>query len=270
MPFTLSHAAAALPFRRFKPIWPALVIGTFAPDLEYFIRISDEDRSGHHFPKVVLLTLPLALLVLWLFEWVIKRPAIGLLPSQVQRRLQGKIAPLSFRGWQRFGAIVLWIAVGIFTHLVWDQFTHFNTRVTAFWPVLKLSVKLPYVGARPVAGILQHLSTLVGLLVLLIWFVAWYRRTSPAHLAFRPELSARTRASVVAGMVIFALALGCLLGLLVLSYHPPPVTRFVVAATLLEAVTLLFCLELLTYGAAMTLVRRPSGVPATHPSERSR
>ncbi|HZD33054.1 MAG TPA: DUF4184 family protein, partial [Candidatus Angelobacter sp.] len=94
MPFTLSHAAASLPFRRFKPVWPALVIGTFAPDLEYFVRVSDEDRSGHHFPFVLLFTLPFALLVLWVFEWVVKRPAIGLLPSQLQHRLQDKLEPL--------------------------------------------------------------------------------------------------------------------------------------------------------------------------------
>ena len=81
MPFTLSHAAAALPFRKFKPVWPALVIGTFAPDLQYFIWISDEDRSGHHFPGIVLVSIPLALLLLWLFEWFVKGPAIELLPN---------------------------------------------------------------------------------------------------------------------------------------------------------------------------------------------
>ena len=37
MPFTLSHAAAALPFRRTRLIKSALVIGCFAPDFEYFI-----------------------------------------------------------------------------------------------------------------------------------------------------------------------------------------------------------------------------------------
>ena len=83
MPFTLSHAAASLLFRRFKPIWPALVIGTFAPDLQYFIFLSDKDRSGHRFPDVLLFTLPLALLVLWLFEWVVKGPAVELLPAAV-------------------------------------------------------------------------------------------------------------------------------------------------------------------------------------------
>src|SRR5271157_1443718 len=107
MPFTLSHAAAALPFRKLKPVWPALVIGTFAPDLQYFIWISDEDRSGHHFPGVFLLALPLALLLLWVFERIVKGPVIELLPSRVHRRLQDKVGPMSFRGWARFGSIVL-------------------------------------------------------------------------------------------------------------------------------------------------------------------
>ena len=112
MPFTLSHAAASLLFCRLKPVWPALVIGTFAPDLQYFVLISDENRSGHHFPEILLFTLPFALLVLWLFEWIVKAPVIALIPSSVQRRLQDKIAPLSFSGWRQFGSIVLWIAVG--------------------------------------------------------------------------------------------------------------------------------------------------------------
>jgi hypothetical protein len=107
MPFTLSHAAASLPFRRLKPVWPALVVGTFAPDLQYFIWLSDEDRSGHHFPDVVLFTLPCALLVLWLFDWIVKGPAIDLLPSAVQRRLRDKAEPLTFLGWRQFGLIVL-------------------------------------------------------------------------------------------------------------------------------------------------------------------
>src|SRR5215472_18479062 len=108
MPFTLSHAAAALPFRKLRPIWPALVIGTFAPDLQYFVFLSDEDRSGHRFPDVFLFTLPVALACLWLFEWIVKGPVIKLLPSSVQRRLQDKVAPLPFTGWRQFARILFW------------------------------------------------------------------------------------------------------------------------------------------------------------------
>ena len=83
MPFTLSHAAAALPFRKFKPVWPALVIGTFAPDLQYFIWISDEDRSGHHFPGIVLLSrFPWRCCCCGCSRRFVKGPAIELLPER--------------------------------------------------------------------------------------------------------------------------------------------------------------------------------------------
>jgi RsiW-degrading membrane proteinase PrsW (M82 family) len=115
-----------------------------------------------------------------------------------------------------------------------------------------------------VVGILQHASSLVGLVVLLIWFAAWYRRTLPARETYTPELSALTKISVVFGMVFLAFASGCPLGLFVLSYHSPPITRSFVAATLLEGVTMVFCIEMLMYGAAMTLSRHPRRVPVTH------
>src|SRR5664279_2985702 len=156
MPFTLSHAAAALPFGKFKPIWPALVIGTFAPDLQYFIWISDEDRSGHHFPGIVLMSIPLALLLLWLFEWCVKGPVIELLPDSVQRRLQDKVQPLSFWGWQQFASVVLWIAIGIATHVCWDQLTHAQTWMTAHSGVLRHTVTVPFQGSMKMNQILQH------------------------------------------------------------------------------------------------------------------
>ena len=42
MPFTLSHAAAALPFRRTRLVMSALVFGCFAPDLEYSVAATQD------------------------------------------------------------------------------------------------------------------------------------------------------------------------------------------------------------------------------------
>ena len=60
--FTFSHAAAALPFRRLRPVWTAPVIGTLAPDFGYFLNFSEAeaDHAYHDFPGVLILTLPLA------------------------------------------------------------------------------------------------------------------------------------------------------------------------------------------------------------------
>src|SRR5215467_1244595 len=183
MPFTLSHAAAALPFRKLRPIWPALVMGTFAPDLQQFFMLTDEDRSGHRFPDLLLFTLPVALATLWLFEWIVKGPVIELLPSGLQRRLQDRLEPLAFKGWRQFGFIVLWICIGITTHVVWDQFTHSYAWLPSQWTWLKRSVPVPFLHPMTLAKVLQHTSTVLGLAIVFGWLLAWYRRTPPQPIA---------------------------------------------------------------------------------------
>ena len=267
MPFTLSHAAAALPFRKFKPVWSALVIGTFAPDLQYFLWISDEDRSGHHFPGVLLFTLPVALLVLWVFEWIVKGPVIELLPSRVQRRLQDKVEPVSFLSWRSFGSIVLWVAVGIATHLVWDQFTHSHTRLDAHWSLLRTIVPVPFLYPMSVTKILQHASTLVGLLILGVWFVAWYLRTAPVPKAQMHEFSPFVKVTVVFAMIMVALLGGYPYAIVTLSGHELPISPSYLAATVFEAVTFIFCTELFFYGLALTLAARSRRLPAVQLDE---
>ena len=268
MPFTLSHAAAALPFGKFKPIWPALVIGTFAPDLQYFIWISDEDRSGHHFPGVFLLSIPLAIAMLWLFEWCVKRPIVELLPSGVQRRLQDKLRPLSFWGWRQFASIVLWIIIGIATHLVWDQFTHSNSRLAAHWSLLRTTVvTLPFLYPQSAARALQNVSTIAGLLILGVWFVAWYRRTPPVPASQMRELSPFVKVAVVFAIIVIALFAGYPYALFTLSDHEGPISHSYLVATVFEAVTLMFCIELLLYGTVLTFAARSRSLRLTQIDE---
>jgi len=265
MPFTLSHAAAALPFRRFKPVWPALVIGTFAPDLQYFVLISDEDRSGHHFPEVLLYTIPFALLVLWVFEWVVKGPAIELLPSGLQRRLQDKLKPLPFAGWKRFAAIVLWICVGVATHLAWDQFTHSYSRLANHWTLLHTMIYVPLMHFTSSAHFLQHLSTIGGMAVLAVWLAAWYRRTPPTEQTRTEEFSAGLKAVVVLSMSTIALLAGYPLAMWRLAQHPAPIRPIVIVATVFVAATMVFCIQLVLYGLAITLNARTRRVAASQP-----
>src|SRR5271167_250055 len=261
MPFTLSHAAASLPFRRFKPVWPALVIGTFAPDLQYFILISDEDRSGHRFPEVLLYTIPLALLVLWVFESMVKRPAIELLPSGLQRRLQDKTESLSFSGWDQFGLIVLWIVVGIATHVVWDQFTHGYSWLASRWALLQTMLHLPLVHPITVSHLLQHISTIGGALVLAAWVRGWYRRTSPGPVS-EEEFSTRLKTAVVLTMGTIAALAGYPIATWRLAHHPPPIKLEFVVVTTFVAIAMVFCTQLLIYGVAITLSTRARHSPA--------
>ncbi len=171
MPFTPAHVAAALPLRRLKLVWSGLVVGTMAPDFEYFFRMSLDDRSGHTWTGTFLLTLPLALLTLWLFHTFVKLPFVSFLPEGVQRRLLPRLGEFRFRGASRFALIVVSLLVGIATHLTWDSFTHSDTWPYQNWPVLREPMKVMFLGSRPVCRVLQHGSTVLGIGALLIWSV---------------------------------------------------------------------------------------------------
>ena len=198
MPFTVSHAAAALPLRRARLVTSALVVGTMAPDFEYFLPLQAHDHFGHTFPGILVLTLPVALLVLWIFHTFVKVSAAALLPRRLQSRLAGYLGKFRFGGPGRFLLIVLSILVGIATHILWDSFTHAGTYPYVHWSLLRQSVDVPVLGTMPVVKLLQHGSTILGLVILSIWLFRWYRVCAPCRHRFRDVLSPGLRNRILA------------------------------------------------------------------------
>ena len=156
----------------------ALVVGTFAPDFEYFLRMAPRGGFGHSLLGVFALTLPLEL------------PAVQLLPDGLRRRLQGHLEPFRWSGARRILAIGGSMLLGIGTHVVWDWFTHLGSWLYGRWAFLRECVRLPGLGWVPHYKLLQHGSTVVGLAVLGVWFVGWYRGAE-VSLDVRPLSSAR-------------------------------------------------------------------------------
>ena len=204
VPFTLAHGAAALPFRHPRIVVSGLLIGSFAPDFEYFLRLAPDGGFGHTLIGAFVLTLPLALLVLWLFHDFVKLPLARLLPDAIQRRLTGHLEEFRFRGAGRFILVIGSILLGIATHLVWDSFTHSNTWPYHHWPILSQQFHVPIVGRIPFYKALQHGSTIIGTGVLLIWLGFRYRATEPS-----PALghSASPRRKIAIGVVLTTVAL---------------------------------------------------------------
>lgn len=193
MPFTPSHVAAAFPFRRSRLVWSALIVGSMAPDFEYFLRLAPEGRHGHSLPGVFLLTLPLAIATLWLFHKFVKVPLVELMPEALERRLIPYTGEFRFGGVKRFALIVTSILVGVLTHLVWDSFTHPNGQAVLHWPALRQRVHLPILGDAPVYKALQYASTIFGLAFLLVWLMAWYRSADIGSLPPARENARPTR-----------------------------------------------------------------------------
>lgn len=174
MPFTVSHVAAVLPLRKTWLIWSALIVGAMAPDFEYFIRLSLEDRYSHTLKGMFEVTLLLALVALWLFHRFVKDTFLELMPENIRARAAGSTAKFRFGGTTRFMLILLSILVGASTHLFWDSLTH-SSALTRRSPLLRHSVFLWHGRAVPFYEILQHVSSVLGLAILAVWLIWWYR-----------------------------------------------------------------------------------------------
>ena len=186
MPFTLSHAAAALPFRRTRLVISALVFGCFAPDFGYFIPFASRDGIGHTLMGVFEFDIPVAFVALWLFHHYAKEPLAACLPRGARNRVHIGPKSLSIKSPSRLAVILLSILMGAATHILWDSFTHDDYWHYHHWHLLGVKVALPLFGPRPWFAIFQYISSALGLLLILIWFVHWYRSTSPIHP--RPDL----------------------------------------------------------------------------------
>ncbi len=178
MPFTVSHAAAVLPLRRrWKLVFSALVVGSMAPDFEYFMIGRPASRYLHTFPGVLIATLPLAFAVLWVVQKIMKQPVVALLPEGFAARLDRR--SITFWSRQAFLMIVLSLAIGIATHVAWDSITHENTFVSRNSAWEHSEIPVPGVGDRAVFKVLQWGSSAAGMFVLVAYTWFWYRKTQP-------------------------------------------------------------------------------------------
>ena len=179
MPFTLSHAAAAIPFKRTRLVISAVVIGSFAPDFGYFIPFSHRDSYGHTLSGMFVQDLPLGLVALWLFHRYVREPLASCLPKGARERLHFGNYDLPKNRLLRLAVISLSILTGVATHLLWDSFTHSNYLFYDHWQFLRGIVLIPLFGPRPIYGILQYISSALGLVLILVWYIHWYRNTAP-------------------------------------------------------------------------------------------
>jgi hypothetical protein len=206
MPFTLAHPAAVVPLaRRFPQALPlsALTMGSMAPDFEYFVYLHPVRTISHDLAGIPLLCIPSGLVLLWIFQHVMKRPLIELFPGHQRRRLSSCAAAIPFWPLGRLAGIVVALAVGAASHLVWDAATHANGWVVERCPPLTATIVA--LGGREfkVFDFLQHASGAVGLGLLAYWYRNWLNSPErPPRAADRAALSDRLRSAVIAALAI--------------------------------------------------------------------
>ncbi|WP_285505720.1 DUF4184 family protein [Actinokineospora sp. NBRC 105648] len=198
MPYTLSHAAAVLPLLRRGPlVGSALVVGSFSPDLLYFIALEPgvDDRS-HTWLGLLWIDLPVALAVLALYHALVVPAVLALVPGWLRIRLVDHVAPPRL-GVVAVGWVVVSVLVGGVTHLVWDAFTHHTGWGVEHWPSLRLWLW----EGMPRYNFLQYLSSVVGAVLVVVWWRRTLRRAVPAT-EVPPLYAPPRRPGLVVGAVV--------------------------------------------------------------------
>lgn len=172
MPFTFAHPAIVLSQKNNKYLdFTSLILGTMAPDFEYFINFRPISTIGHTLIGQLYFNLPIVIFLAYLYHYIIKTAIIKNLPYP----LNYKYMYLSKSVWKidslkRFLIVSYSAILGALSHIFWDSFTHnsafFTNRISYLSSRLNLfNFKIP------VYKILQHASTFVGFIIILIYLI---------------------------------------------------------------------------------------------------
>lgn len=182
MPFTPTHILAVVPLG-YMQSWPvpfsALMIGSLVPDWPLYTSVIPNYQTTHSFTGIFTACVPLGFALYVFFQAVLKIPLFELLPQPLRQRLKVvMMSPLSFRPQAIVGVIVA-LAVGALTHIVWDGFTHRGQWGIRILPALD-NVVLTIAGLD-IRGykLLQYGSTAFGIPILLLCFMVWFRASRP-------------------------------------------------------------------------------------------
>lgn len=210
MPFTISHAAAVLPFTRPLARWrllSAAVIGSMVPDFGWFLPWRPARFETHSLDALLTFCLPVGLASYWLFQLLIRRPIMELLPPGAYARWRWSETPADYRSLKQWIWAACGILAGAFSHLVWDAFTHESGRGVRMLPILEEPVA--HVNGHLLTGVhlVQDLNSLIGLIAVALVMAYGLRPGNAADAALPRRLRAPERYAWIALYVLAAAAL---------------------------------------------------------------
>ena len=211
MPFTLAHPAAVLPLPRVMGRWcvfSALVVGSMAPDFAYFAPLGVSGEQTHSLAGLLWFCIPAGLTALLVFHGLLKQPLISLFPEWMQASLAPYTDSRSPRGGWRWLPIVICLAIGALTHIVWDAFTHRGAPAVEMLPVLNATVTSAGGYELRVYKILQHGSTLLGMAAVALCAWGWLRRNPGTPSTLPVRWSTRQRAFISLALVLLPCTIG--------------------------------------------------------------
>jgi hypothetical protein len=210
MPFTISHAAAVLPFTRPLARWrllSAAVIGSMVPDFGWFLPWRPARFETHSLDALLTFCLPVGLASYWLFQLLVRRPIMELLPPGAYARWHWSETPADYRSVKQWVWAACGILAGAITHLVWDAFTHEGGRGVRMLPFLEEPVA--HINGHLLTGVrlVQDLNSLIGLIAVALVVAYGLRPGNAAEARLPRRLRAHERYAWITLYVLTAAAL---------------------------------------------------------------
>ncbi|MGE7023538.1 DUF4184 family protein [Solibacillus cecembensis] len=189
MPLTFAHPAAVLPFsRKSKYIhFPALVLGSMAPDFEYFLRGQPIGDIGHTFSGFLTYNLPLVAFFYLIFHFFIYQTLFNQMPAFLQDSTKSR---LHANYAMRVIIFVYSALLGMLTHITWDSFTHQNGYMVQKFPTTLAHTFTIFHFDIPLYKFLQHGSTLVGLMLIIgyMYFRTYAQKQKKTDIQMKQKL----------------------------------------------------------------------------------
>jgi len=173
MPFTFSHPALILPVTLLpKKTYSltGLVVGSMAPDFEYFIRMKTSGHFGHTLPGILCFDLPMGLVMAFSYHLLVRDTLTDHLPGWFQTRIHA-FKDFDWIQYMNRNWVIVMISIlfGTATHLFWDSFTHERGIFVQIIPGMCQQINI--LGYNILLySLLQYVSTVAGGIVILIAF----------------------------------------------------------------------------------------------------
>ncbi|MCA0295887.1 MAG: DUF4184 family protein [Actinobacteria bacterium] len=165
MPFTPAHVAAVLPLRRWGRVtlpFAALAAGSVSPDLPYYLPgLGLLNRWTHTAVGIVTVDVLLGLAL-----WAVWRSAATALRDLSPVAVRERWHPPGW-GASAWWAVLVAVAIGAATHVVWDDFTHAGRFASTHLGFLAATYPSP-LGPLPGYRYAQYLSGAIGLTIVII------------------------------------------------------------------------------------------------------
>lgn len=179
MPLSSAHPAIVLPLCKLSKKWvssTALIIGSISPDLEYFFHALPKRTYGHDFFNAWWFNLSITILIAFIFHLIVRNPLIDNLPPFLsQRFIQFKQFNWSKHFTNYFFVIVISAWVGIYSHILWDEFTHKGSFIVESSSFLNIYLITFWQQDFFVYNLMQHLSSFVGTVFVLATLLSFKR-----------------------------------------------------------------------------------------------